>query len=71
VELTHRLVVARHIDDFKPIIEGKFERDEWEFYERYGQRYPKIVVTLEDMRRTGAKFTINVLYLDAGFRPQS
>jgi hypothetical protein len=33
------LVVDRHIDDFKPIVEGKFERDEWQFVEKHGRRH--------------------------------
>ncbi len=65
------LVVARHIDDFKPIIESKFERDEWEFVEKHGERYPKIVVTLDDIQKSGAKLTMDVLNLDAGFRSRS
>jgi hypothetical protein len=65
------LVVARHLDDFKPIIEGKFERDEWEFVEKHGHHYPRIVVTLEDIRQSGAQLTIDVFNLDAGFRPRS
>ena len=34
------LVVDRNLEAFKRIIEGKFERDEWEMEERLGQSYP-------------------------------
>lgn len=62
------LVVDRNLGAFKPIIEAKFARDEWDFHNAYGQSYPKLVVTLEDMRRSGEEFTIDVLGLDAQFR---
>jgi len=65
------LVVARHLEDFKPIIEGKFERDEWEFVERHGHRYPKIIVMLEDIQQSRVHLTLDVLNLDAGFWPRS
>jgi hypothetical protein len=62
------LVVDRNLDSFKSIIESKFDRDEWEFYSAHGENYPRIVVTFEDMKRSGQQFTISVLDLDAGFR---
>jgi len=62
------LVVDRNLDAFKPIIESKFERDEWEIFNAYGQSYPKIIVTLEDMQRSGEEFTISVLDLKAGWQ---
>jgi hypothetical protein len=65
------LVVDRNLEALKPIIESKFEGDEWEVHNAYKQSYPKIIVTLEDIRRSGAKLTIEVLNLDAGFRPRS
>ena len=61
------LVVDRNLDAFKRIIEDKFDRDDWDVHNSYGQSYPKLVVTLEDMRHSGEKFTIKVLGLDAGF----
>lgn len=63
------LVVDRNLDSFKSIIETKFDRDEWEVYSAYGQNYPKVVITLEDMTRSGQQFTISVLDMDARFRP--
>jgi hypothetical protein len=62
------LVVNRNLDAFKPIIESKFERDEWEIFNAYRQSYPKIIVTLEDMQRSGEQFTISVLDLKAGWQ---
>jgi hypothetical protein len=62
------LVVDRNLESFKPIIEAKFDHDDWEIYSAYGQNYPKIVITLEDIERSGPKLTISVLDLDAGFR---
>jgi len=62
------LVVDRNLDAFKRIIEAKYERDDWKVHNAYGQSYPKLVVTLEDMQRSGEEFTAEVIYLDAGFR---
>lgn len=62
------LVVDRNLDAFKPIIESKFERDEWEIFNAYGQSYPKIVVTLKDMQESGQQFTISVLNLKSGWQ---
>ena len=69
-KITHQqwnLVVDRNLDAFKPIIEAKYERDDWGVYNAGGQSYPKVVVTLEDMQRSGEQFSIDVLKLDAGF----
>jgi hypothetical protein len=64
------LVVDRNLNAFKRIIEAKYERDEWEVHNAYGQSYPKLVLTLEDMQQSGFEFSIEVLNLDAGFRPK-
>jgi hypothetical protein len=45
------IVVNRNLEAFKRIIEGKFERDEWEMQESLGQSYPRMLITLEDMQR--------------------
>ena len=50
------LVVDRNLEAFKRIIEGKFERDEWEMQEGLGQSYPRMLITLEDMQRSGEQF---------------
>jgi hypothetical protein len=59
-------VVDRNLDAFKRIIEGKFERDEWEMQERLGQNYPRMLITLGDMQRSGEEFTAKASDLDAG-----
>ena len=50
------LVVDRNLDAFKRIIEGKFERDEWEMQETLGRNHPRMLITLEDMQRSGEQF---------------
>ena len=50
------LVVDRNLEAFKRIIEGKFERDEWEVEKRLGQSYPRMLITLDDMQRSGEQF---------------
>ena len=50
------LVVDRNLDAFKRIIEGKFERDEWEMQETLGRNHPRMLVTLEDMRKSNEEF---------------
>jgi hypothetical protein len=65
------LVVDRNIEALKPVIEDKFNRDEWDVYNAHRESYPKIVLTLEDLQRSGEKLTIEVLNLDAAFRPRS
>jgi hypothetical protein len=60
------LVVDRNLEAFKRIIGTKYERNDWEVHNAYGQSYPKLVVTLEDMQRSGDEFTI-----DAGFCPSA
>jgi hypothetical protein len=46
------LVVDRNLQAFERIIEGKFERDEWEMQEGL----PRMLITLEDMQRSGEEF---------------
>ena len=38
---------------FSEIIEAKFSADDWSIYNTMGQSYPKITITLEDMKRSG------------------
>lgn len=65
------LVVDRNLDAFRRIIEAKYECDDWQVHNAFGQNYPKLVVTLDDMQRSGEEFTIDVLNLNAAFRPRS
>jgi hypothetical protein len=62
------LVTDRNLDAFKRIIEDKFEGDDWLPHDAAGQTYPRMLVTLEDMRRCGTEFTAEVLNLNAGYR---
>ncbi len=55
------LVVDRNLDAFKGIIESKFKRDDWEIHNTMGQSYPKLIITLEDMQKSGEEFTIEIL----------
>jgi hypothetical protein len=61
------LVVDRNLDALKPIIEAKFADDDWHVYNAHGRAYPRIVITLEDMQRSGAKLSADVLKLKGGF----
>ena len=62
------IVVERNLDAFKRIIEGKYERDEWEAHNIQGQSYPRVLVTLEDMERCGEQLSAEVRDLDVGSR---
>jgi hypothetical protein len=55
------LVVDRHLDGFKPIIEEKFARHDWTSYKASGQSYPKMIITLQGMQRSGYRFSMDVL----------
>jgi len=57
----------RNLDAFKRIIEAKFVRDDWEVHNACGQSYPKLLITLDDMQRSGENFSIEVLKLKGGF----
>jgi hypothetical protein len=59
------LVVDRNLDSFKHIIEVEYERDDWEVHNAFRQSYPKLDITLADMRASGQELTIEVLSLDA------
>ena len=62
------VVVERNLDAFKRIIEGKYERDEWEAHNSQGQSYPRVLVTLEDLERCGEELTAEVRDLHVGSR---
>jgi hypothetical protein len=49
-------LVDRNLEAFKRIIEGKFERDEWEMEERLGQSYPRMLIKLGDMQKSSEEF---------------
>jgi len=62
------LGVERNLDAFIRIIEGKYERDEWEAHNSQGQSYPRVLVTLEDMERSGEQLTAEARDLDVRSR---
>lgn len=62
------LVLERNLDAFIRIIEGKYERDEWEAYNSQGQSYPRVLVRLEDMERCGEQLTAEARDLDVRSR---
>jgi hypothetical protein len=62
------LVVGRNLEAFKRIIEGKFERDEWEMHKSLGQSCPRMQITLDDMQRCGEQLKAEVHDLDARTR---
>src|SRR5258708_5306047 len=43
------LVVDRNLEALKPVIQQKFEHDEWDVHNAYKQSYPKIVLALADL----------------------
>ena len=47
------LVVDRNLAVFEAIISAKYERGERSTFDRYGQSFPRVDVTLEDMQRSG------------------
>lgn len=63
------LVVESNRAAFEKIIEAKYQRGERSTYDARGQSYPRVDVTLDDMQRSGEKFTDSVLNLKAEFQP--
>jgi len=67
-----KLVVDRNLDGFKRIIEAKYARGDWQLHTTpWGQSFPKLVITLEDMQSSGQEFNIEVLNLDGKFWPRA
>ena len=48
--------VEQNLTAFQRIIEAKFSADDWSIYNTMGQSFPKITITLEDMKRSGNQF---------------
>lgn len=63
------LVVENNRAAFEKIITTKYDRGDRSTYDAYGQSYPRVDVTLEDMRRSGETFGDDVLGLKAEFQP--
>jgi hypothetical protein len=51
------LVVDHNIAAFARIVTAKYERGATSNYEEFGQSFPGVDVTLEDMQRSGEEFT--------------
>jgi hypothetical protein len=62
-------VVEENLELFSRLIVEKYERKEWDVHDRYGQNYPLIVITLEDMQRSADRFTANGLDLETANQP--
>jgi hypothetical protein len=62
------LIVDRNIEAFARIVRAKYERGEASVYQGFGQNFPRVDVTLEDMQRSGKTFTSDVVKAEAAFR---
>jgi hypothetical protein len=62
------LMVDHNIEAFARIVKAKYEREEASVYQGFGQNFPRVDVTLEDMQRSGEKFTSDVAKAEAAFR---
>ena len=68
------LLVESNLEAFKGIITAKFERGERGVYDQYGQSYPRVDVTLDDMQRCGEKlstFVLTVKEMATAVRPMA
>jgi hypothetical protein len=61
------LVVDRNIEAFARIVTAKYQRGTTSIYEGFGQSFPRVDVTFEDMQHSGEEFTGEVLRLEAAF----
>jgi hypothetical protein len=59
------LLVDRNLDALSRIVTSKYERGERSVYNTFGQSYPRVDVTLEDMKSSGEEFTAEVLKVKA------
>jgi hypothetical protein len=62
-------VVEENLELFSRLIVEKYERKEWDVHDRYGQNYPLILITLEDMQRSADRFTAHGLDLETANQP--
>jgi hypothetical protein len=61
------LIVEQNKEAFAGIVTAKYERGPTSQHNRFGQSYPRVDVTLDDMQRSGQNFTADVLIPDAPF----
>jgi hypothetical protein len=59
------LLVDRNLDAISRIVAAKYERGERSVYTTFGQSYPRVDITLEDMKDSGEEFTAAVLNVKA------
>jgi hypothetical protein len=60
-------IVERNKEAFAGIVTGKYERGLTSKHNRFGQSYPRVDVTLDDMVRSGQSFTADVLRPEVAF----
>jgi hypothetical protein len=47
------LIIERNLQAFTRIIMAKYERDDYQTHDAYGQTYPRLVITLKDIENNG------------------
>jgi hypothetical protein len=61
------LVVDRNLAAFARIVTAKYKCGTTSIYDGFGQSFPRVDVTFEDMQHSGEKFTADVLRLQEAF----
>jgi hypothetical protein len=61
------LIVEQNKEAFAGIVTAKYERGLTSQHNRFGQSYPRVDVTLDDMLRSGQRFTADVLKPEVAF----
>lgn len=62
------LIVDRNLDAFARIVTAKYSNGQVGVYSAYGQTFPRVDITLEDMERSCEQFTADVLKPEAAFQ---
>jgi hypothetical protein len=62
------LIVDRNLEAFARIVTAKYSSGQVGVYSAYDQSFPRLNVTLEDMERSGERFTADVLKPEAAFQ---
>ena len=62
------LIVDRNLEAFARIVAAKYSNGQVGAYSGYGQTFPRLDVTLEDMQQSGEQFTADVLKPEAAFQ---
>jgi hypothetical protein len=61
------LLVDRNLQAFARIVATKYEAGNTSVYDRLGQSFPRVDVTLQDMQDSGEQFSADVLEPEAAF----